>query len=98
MRVTGVAEAPLGLTTGSAQSFDYDLCYQLTSGGTINNFTIGHWSTSTATTTKSVFTASASVVLSPGTYYVGFGIRNQYGTAAIDNNDWVNGWIMITAP
>lgn len=33
--------------------------------------------------------------LAAGTYTVGFCVRNG-STTAINSNDWINGWVMLT--
>jgi hypothetical protein len=43
------------------------------------------------------YTASYSTVPGAGTFKVGMCVRNNQANAtAIDNNDWVNGWVQIT--
>ena len=97
-KVTGVATAMLGLSAGTpAQYIDYGLCYQLVGNPTIYNFAATIYTTAQVTTTLHPYAASYSISLSAGTYYIGFGIRNG-GPAALNNNDYVNGWIMITDP
>ena len=94
-RITGSATAPIGLASGGPQQYQYGLCYQV-GAGVITNFVGGSYSIGQLTTVRTAVNASASVVLSPGTYTIGFGILNNGGAVAITNNDYVNGWIMIT--
>lgn len=92
--LTGAASAPLATTTGTATSVRIGLCYQQ-GAGTITNFVGGNYSIVEIDTTRTTANASASVLLPAGTYTVGFGILNG-GTVAINDNDYVNGWIMVT--
>jgi hypothetical protein len=92
--LTGSAIAPLGTTTGIATIVRVGLCYQQ-GAGPITNFAGGNYSILEVDTTRTTASASASVLLGPGTYTVGFGIQNG-GTVAINDNDYVNGWIMVT--
>jgi hypothetical protein len=96
-RLTGAAMLPIGVASGgTATTVDIDLCYQLASGTTIVNFGGGHWTDATllpgAITAQSV--AGTVVPGTAGAYYVGACVRNA--TAALNNNDWVNGWVMVT--
>lgn len=84
----------LGLSAGSPnQNFDYGICYQL-GGGTLTTFQTYLTSTITATA-RLPFSASSVVTPGAGTYTVGMCVRNT-GAAAINSNDWVNGFIMVT--
>lgn len=96
-RVTGMASAPIGLGSGGPQTFQYGMCYQQ-GAGTVTNFVGGAYSIGSLTSQRTVVTATGSVVLSPGTYTFGMGIMNSGGSVAISNNDYVNGWVMVTAP
>lgn len=98
-RITGVAEAPLGTTaTDSAASFLYDLCYR--AGGSSDvpvsfagaNSSVGQVS---AATGRLPFPAAGSIVPGAGTWEVGFCVLNS-GSAALDMNDFLNGWVMVT--
>lgn len=92
-RLVGSAVALLG-TTGAAQPFDYNLCYQLNGTGSLSTFQT--YLTSTVTTTARMpYPVSASVLPAPGTYTVGFCVRNS-GASPINLNDWVNGFVFVT--
>ncbi len=98
-RITGAAQAPLGiLTTGSTATFGYDLCYR-TAGTTnaLTNFSGSTFSTGEVTDTagRLSFTAAASVVPTAGTWEVGYCILNS-GSINLDNTDMVNGWVIVT--
>ncbi len=95
-RLTGAAELPLGSTGAvvTGQYFDYGLCYQPSSGGTIDNFT-ANYSSSRVYQDKRTFAAAASVVPGAGTWNVGFCVRNGF-SYTFDLVDWVNGWVQVT--
>ncbi|GEM_PF-5703971 len=95
-KIIGVANAPLGLAAGSAaQNIETGMCYQLVPDGQITNFAGGSYSLTTATSTRTTFGASTTITgLAPGTYNIGFGVRNG-GANTLSNNDFVNGWVMV---
>jgi len=97
-RITGAAQAPLGTSSTSANaSFSYDLCYG--SGGPLTNFSGSSSSQASVSSTagRVSFTAAASVMPGEGTWQVGYCILNSgAGTVALDNNDIVNGWVVVT--
>jgi hypothetical protein len=94
-RLTGTATAVLGMTSGTPQSFDIGLCYQL-GAGTITNFAALNYITARAHPEPRQYSAAASVQpFAAGTYTVGLCVRNT-GTGALNNNDWVNGWVAVT--
>ena len=97
-RITGAVQAPLGTSTSGTASFGYDLCYR--SAGTTNSLTnfassnnsIGEVSD---TAGRLSFTAAGSVISGAGTWEVGYCVLNS-GTIDLNNNDLVNGWVMVT--
>jgi len=97
-RITGAAQAPLGTSSTSANaSFSYDLCYG--SGSILTNFSGSSSSQASVSSTagRVSFTAAASVTPGDGTWMVGYCILNfGAGTVALDNNDIVNGWVVVT--
>jgi len=96
-RLTGLATAALGTTSGTvnSESFQPDLCYKL-GAGTLITFSGSSYVSPMVTTTRTDVTATGSVVPgAPGVYTVGFCVANGTATA-IDNNDFVNGWVMAT--
>ena len=90
--LVGAAEAPLGSAAGT--TFRYGLCYQPQAGGAITNFVGIDYSIGQATTTRLSYAASATVVPGAGTWNVGYCVRNT-GANALDNNDFVNGWVQV---
>jgi hypothetical protein len=96
-RLTGVANAPLGLTVAQTQTADVGLCYQKGGSGAIVNFVGGNFSVHLFSSTRHTYAATSSVVPpQAGTYTVGFCIRNN-GNNPINNNNYVNGWVMVSA-
>jgi hypothetical protein len=93
--LTGVAEAPMALASGTTQFARYDLCYQPAAGGTIVNFTGDGYSFGEFTTNRLAWTAAASILPGAGTWNVGFCVQNSDGPIAISNNDFVNGWVQV---
>jgi hypothetical protein len=96
-RVSGTASASLGLQAGSPPGFaDIGMCSQPVPGSTVTNLVGSNFSTEHLAVERADFTASASAVLAAGTYKVGMCVRNN-GTSTISNNNYVNGWVMVTS-
>lgn len=93
-RLTGSASAVLGLSTGGPQAINIGMCYQQ-GAGTINNFYGANYMAPYATTSRLLMTAPATAFLAAGTYNVGFCVFNN-GALALSNNDYVNGWVMVS--
>jgi hypothetical protein len=94
-RLTGSAEAPMGLAAASpSQLADIGLCYQPNAGGTLTNF-IGAYSTHRMFAEMRAYPAAGTVVPGAGTWNVGLCVRKS-GPAAITQNDYVNGWVLVT--
>ncbi len=93
-RLTGSASAVLGLSTGGPQAINIGMCYQQ-GAGVINNFFGGNYIAPYATTSRLLMTASATAFLAAGTYNVGFCVFN-FGALSLSNNDYVNGWVMVS--
>jgi len=98
-RITGAVQAPLGTTTSGVASFGYDLCYRAagTSNALINFAGAADYSNGEVSDTagRLSFTAAASVVPGAGTWEVGYCLKNS-GTIDLNNNDMVNGWVIVT--
>ncbi|MGB4776443.1 MAG: hypothetical protein WBP45_14800 [Daejeonella sp.] len=102
-RLTGSASVPLALAsdlninTNLQQTFDYNICYQLLPGGPVTPFAETNYSTGRLTEILTTFAISNTKTnLAPGTYKVGFGVRNDGGNISIAQSDWLNGWVMLT--
>lgn len=93
-RVIVFGTLALGSSVAGLPSFDLDACFQSTiSGSLINNFAGGAYLSFRPyfnASERSSFSISSSITgLTPGTYYLGAGIRNT-GSLALNNNDFSN--------
>ncbi|MDI3291902.1 collagen-like protein [Polyangium sp. 15x6] len=94
-RITGSAVAILGSSSGSATSVGFGLCYQA-AGGSIITFYPSSYSITASISARAPFAAAGTVSgLAAGTYNVGFCVRNVSPTA-LNSNDAINGWVMVT--
>jgi hypothetical protein len=85
----------LGASSGTATHVGVSLCYQA-SGGAITSFQAGDYPTVASISARVVVPAAATVdYLEAGQYVIGFCVRNTSGTA-LNDNDVVNGWVMVT--
>ena len=96
-KVYGSACVPIATAAGSAPILiQFGLGYQPIAGGTILNFVGGNYAVVELTPTRTSQTAVGYISgLVPGTYKVGVVLANNTSTA-ISNNDYVNGWVMVT--
>jgi hypothetical protein len=96
-RVTGAAEAPLAILTGGPLSFRYGLCFQPAGGGALTNFAGGNYSVGELNITRTSWTAAATRVFEAGTWRVGFCVASNGNVmTSFNDNDFVNGWVMVT--
>lgn len=96
--ITGVAQAPLGTTADGIATFKYDLCYRAAStSDPLVSFADVNSSAGELTNTLGgiPFPVAGSVVPGSGTWEVGYCLFNS-GSLGLDNNDMVNGWIIVT--
>ncbi len=94
-KICGCASAPLSTTAGIAMGVRTGLGYQQGTGS-VTNFVGGAYSIIEIGTERKPIAASACISgLAAGTYTVGFVIQNS-STVVIDDNDYVNGWFMVT--
>lgn len=93
-KVFGAASAVIALSAGGPVQVRVGLCHQIGSG-TITNFVGSDYTEMQLTTVQNTVSASAYTQLAPGTYNVGFCVYNG-SASAINNNDFVNGWIMLS--
>jgi len=95
-RLTGAATVALG-KTGVVPPFliQYGLCYQPDAGGALTNFAGSNYILAyvPGSGDRRDYSATASVVPGAGTWRVGFCVINGVD---LDNNDYVNGWVMAT--
>lgn len=94
-RVTAIATAPLGLSSGTPQLADVGICYQQ-GAGAVTNFVGSNFSQHYFTTQRATYASAATKTLPPGTYFVGMCVRNN-GSSTINNNNFVNGWAQVTS-
>jgi len=96
-RLTGAAEVPLGLSGGSPQDADIGLCYRSSAVGALPiNFAGADYSKHMIYPERRSYSASASVVPGADTWTIGLCVKNRSTTAAINNNDYTNGWVEVT--
>ena len=98
-RVTGAAAAPLAhtITGNPPRQFRYGLCYQPVDGGGLTNFAGDNYSVGELNNFRTSWTASATRVLGTGTWNVGFCVASAVNVPVMYNdNDFVNGWVMVT--
>ncbi len=92
--------AILGHSTTGQLANDVSLmpAYQLISTptpGTITIFNPGNFPSGPVSTTKTSISITSSTLINvPGTYKVGFAVRNNT-QIPINNNDWVSGYVMV---
>ena len=95
-RLTGAAEAPMGLTAGAtAQTANVDLCYRPSGGGTLTNFSGGFYSIHRFVAERRAYVGTGTVIPGAGTWTVGLCVYN-YGAATISDNDYTNGYVQVT--
>lgn len=92
-RIIGFGAAVFGTTSGTAR-ISVSLCYARSGSPTLTAFSGNSHLTADADTSRRTFSVAASGTLPAGTYAVGYCIMNR-GTQPIDNNDYVNGWVMV---
>ena len=94
-KLVGSIGAPLGLSAASTSNIEIGMCYQSTTGGTVTNFAGTNYFFVQMSTDRKLYTVNATVSgLAPGTYTIGFGVRN-YSLSNINNNDYANGYVML---
>ncbi|WP_374087458.1 DNRLRE domain-containing protein [Methylomicrobium lacus] len=88
------------LKTSAAYShadFRANICYQLQPSGTVTPFVANGFQLHTATPTGVSFSlAQSALPRIAGMYKVGFCSFNLSTTTPIDNNDYLQGWVMVT--
>jgi hypothetical protein len=92
-KLVGFGSAVFGTTSGTSR-ISISLCYARSGSQTLIAFSGNSHLTAEADTSRGTFSVAASGTLPAGTYSVGYCIMNR-GTQLIDNNDYVNGWMMV---
>jgi hypothetical protein len=96
--IVGAGSVALGLAAGSApQRIQVGLCYKSALFGALVNFTGLNYTRPLATSTSepTLYPVSGSVAPEPGAYSVGICVSNNSGPAALTQNDYYNGWVMV---
>lgn len=94
-RLTGAATAPLAHGVSVPNAAQLDLCYQPTTGGPLLNFSGADFSIAEITSVRRNTAVATTVVPGAGTWNVGMCLVHL-GTAALNNNHKVNGWVQVT--
>lgn len=98
-RVTGAAAAPLAHTlfNNLSRQFRYGLCFQPADGGALTNFAGNNYSVGELNNYRTSWSASATREFGAGTWNVGFCVASATNLPVMYNdNDFVNGWVMVT--
>ncbi len=96
-RVVASASVALGYAAGTPTGYaDLGMCYRLASGGTTLNFYGGNFTQYGFTGSRQAYSASATLVLTPGVFLVGMCVRNT-SASPISNNNYVNGYAQVTS-
>ena len=94
-RLTGVAAAALAHDITVPQSVQMDLCYQPSAGGPLVNFSGPDFALVEVTAIRRTSAVVATAVLGAGTWKIGVCLLHL-GTAVLDNNHRVSGWVQVT--
>lgn len=92
-RIVGFGSAIFGTTQGASR-ISISLCYVRSGSPALIAFSGNNHLTADADTSRRTFSVAASGTLPAGTYSVGYCVMNR-GTQLINNNDYVNGWMMV---
>jgi hypothetical protein len=92
-RLSASAMVPLGVT-GAAVTIKLDVCFQPNvAGGTVSPFSGGNYSIVAVTATRTSQGVAGTMLPGAGTWRVGACAQTA---AALDNNDFVNGYVQVT--
>ncbi|MFY0540663.1 collagen-like protein [Nannocystis pusilla] len=95
-RLTGTATAGLAHgTTLTWRRVDLDLCYR-EGAQPLKNFSGVNFVSPRIEQFANLFSAAGTVLPGAGTWTVGMCIRNNYGGEVLDENNRVNGWVLLT--
>jgi hypothetical protein len=94
--VTGAVSASLGVNAGTTATVDVDFCYS-TADAPQPFYGYTYVKTQLSGPMQIVSDTAAMGPLEPngGTYNVGLCARNESSTVAIDQNDYVTGWLLV---
>ena len=98
MHVTVYASSALGLTSGATQAAQFGICAQALPAGTVQlaGGTSNYASVQVTTTRSSVTSTNSFSGLAAGNYQFGMCVLNA-GPAAIDNNGFLTGWLLLAS-
>jgi hypothetical protein len=92
-KIVGFGSAVFGTTSGKAQ-IAVSLCYAKSGSPILTAFSGNNHLIADAVSSRRTFSVSASGTLPAGSYSVGYCVINR-GKQSLDNNNYVNGWIMV---
>jgi len=92
-KIVGFGSAVFGATSGTVR-ISISLCYAAKGNSVLTAFSGNNHLTADVDSNRHTFSVSASGTLTPGSYSVGYCVMNR-GTQIINNNDYVNGWLMV---
>jgi collagen triple helix repeat protein len=92
-RLTAAAMVPIATTLGP-QTIKLDLCYQPNgTGGELSPFGVGNWSFVVVSSIRTSQSVAGTIAPGAGTWRVGACTQT---TVALDDNDFVNGYVQVT--
>ncbi|HEY0429906.1 MAG TPA: hypothetical protein VGC76_19135 [Pyrinomonadaceae bacterium] len=92
-KIVGYGSAVFGTSSGTSQ-IAVSLCYQKKGDSAVFSFAGDNHLIADADSLRRTFAVSVSTALPAGTYSVGYCVVNR-GPQTLDNNNYVNGWIMV---
>ncbi len=92
-KIVGFGSAVFGTTSGTVR-IAISLCYAPKGNSVLTAFSGNNHLTADVDSSRHTFSVSASGTLPAGSYSVGYCVINR-GTQTINNNDYVNGWLMV---
>lgn len=92
-KIVGFGSAVFGTTSGTVR-IAISLCYAAKGSSNLIAFSGNNHLTADVDSVRHTFSVSASGTLPAGSYSVGYCVINR-GTQIINNNDYVNGWLMV---
>lgn len=92
-KIVGFGSAVFGMSSGKS-TVAISLCYIAVGNRVLTPFLGDKHLVADVDTARRTFSVSASGALPAGTYSVGYCVINR-GSRSIDNNDYVNGWMLV---
>src|SRR5690606_8165572 len=95
-RITGTIAAGLGINIFDTWvPTDIDLCYR-SGANPLINFHGDNYTFTYVDVAPEPYQVAGTVQPGAGTWQVGFCVRHRYSTTALNANDAVNGWVVVT--